>query len=231
MIKFFRRIRKSLIEQNQMGKYFRYAIGEIALVMIGILLALQVNNWNEGRKQLKLEKRYLSELVLDLQSDSLKIAYLKNRSNHQLKAKQKLTEYFNKNKVYPTDSLLEFFQLQWQSIFSFDPITTTLDEMKSTGNIGVIQNLDLRRKILKVYNDYKLFNSYDEKTYNKQQEETWKLIFSKVPNLYSANTFENNSMDIVKTLDNFEIRNRLLGNYAKGLNVGLHQLEKQIQYY
>ena len=209
-----------------MGKYFKYAIGEIALVMIGILLALQVNNWNEGRKQLKLEKRYLSELVLDLQSDSLKISYLKNRSNHQLRAKQKLTEYFNKNKVYPTDSLSEFFQLQWQSIFSFDPITTTLDEMKSTGNIGVIQNLDLRRKILKVYNDYKLFNSYDEKTYNKQQEETWKLIFSKVPNLYSAKTFQNNSMDIVKTLDNFEIRNRLLGNYAKGLNVGLHQLEK-----
>ena len=209
-----------------MGKYFKYAIGEIALVMIGILLALQVNNWNEGRKQLKLEKRYLSELVLDLQSDSLKISYLKNKSNHQLKAKQKLTEYFNKNKVYPTDSLLKFFQLQWQSIFSFDPITTTLDEMKSTGNIGVIKNLDLRRKILKVYNDYKLFNSYDEKTYNKQQEETWKLIFSKVPNLYSAKTFQNNSMDIVKTLDNFEIRNRLLGNYAKGLNVGLHQLEK-----
>ena len=50
MIKFFRHIRRSLINQNNMGKYFKYAIGEILLVVIGILIALQINNWNEGRK-------------------------------------------------------------------------------------------------------------------------------------------------------------------------------------
>ena len=50
MIKFFRRIRKNLImETEKTGKYFKYAIGEIVLVMIGILLALQINNWNEKR--------------------------------------------------------------------------------------------------------------------------------------------------------------------------------------
>ena len=53
MIKFFRHIRKSLLEQNKMGNYFKYALGEILLVMIGILLALQVSNWNEQRKQRK----------------------------------------------------------------------------------------------------------------------------------------------------------------------------------
>ncbi len=51
MINFFRKIRKELANENQFVKYSRYAIGEIALVMIGILLALQVNNWNEERKQ------------------------------------------------------------------------------------------------------------------------------------------------------------------------------------
>ena len=50
MIKFFRHIRKSMIMKNNTLKYFKYAIGEIALVMIGILLALQVNNWNEEKK-------------------------------------------------------------------------------------------------------------------------------------------------------------------------------------
>ena len=50
MIKFFRHIRKSLLEENKMGKYFKYAIGEIILVVIGILIALQINNWNEGIK-------------------------------------------------------------------------------------------------------------------------------------------------------------------------------------
>ena len=50
MIKFFRHIRRSLINQNRMGKYFKYAIGEIFLVVFGILIALQINNWNENRK-------------------------------------------------------------------------------------------------------------------------------------------------------------------------------------
>ncbi|MCB0461581.1 MAG: DUF6090 family protein [Flavobacteriaceae bacterium] len=50
MIKFFRHIRKSLLMENKTGKYFKYAIGEIVLVVIGILIALSINNWNEKRK-------------------------------------------------------------------------------------------------------------------------------------------------------------------------------------
>ena len=53
MIKFFRKIRYDLMEKNKTGKYFKYAIGEILLVMIGILLALQVSNWNEDNKSEK----------------------------------------------------------------------------------------------------------------------------------------------------------------------------------
>ena len=50
MIKFFRRIRFDLMEKNKTGKYLKYAVGEIILVMIGIILALQINNWNEAQK-------------------------------------------------------------------------------------------------------------------------------------------------------------------------------------
>lgn len=226
MIQVFRKIRYQLMSDNKTTRYFKYAIGEIALVMIGILLALQVNNWNEHRKELQLEKRFLSELILDLQSDSLTIAYMKNVSNIQLKAKQKLTDYFNQKTTYPNDSLSKFFNRQWRSLYSFNPITTTLDEMKSTGNIGVIKNLKLRRKILKVYNEYLLFKNYDERIYHTQQDETWKLLFSKVPNLYSAESFQDNKTNIIEALSNFEIRNRILGNYVRGINHGLHQLEK-----
>lgn len=71
MIKFFRQIRKSLIEQNKMGKYFKYALGEILLVVIGILIALQINNWNENRKELLHEKKTLGKFLQDLESDSI----------------------------------------------------------------------------------------------------------------------------------------------------------------
>ena len=55
MLKIFRKIRQNMLKNNKVTAYLLYAIGEIVLVMIGILLALQVNNWNEKRKQ-KTEK-------------------------------------------------------------------------------------------------------------------------------------------------------------------------------
>ena len=69
MIKFFRHIRKSLIQENQMGKYFKYAIGEILLVVIGILIALQINNWNEHRKSLQDQKATIASLKLEFQKN------------------------------------------------------------------------------------------------------------------------------------------------------------------
>jgi len=52
MIKFFRKIRRQLLTENRFSKYLLYAIGEIVLVVIGILIALQINIWNENRKAL-----------------------------------------------------------------------------------------------------------------------------------------------------------------------------------
>jgi hypothetical protein len=51
MIKFFRKIRQKLLVENKISKYLLYAIGEVVLVVIGILIALSVNNWNEGNKK------------------------------------------------------------------------------------------------------------------------------------------------------------------------------------
>ena len=62
MISFFRKIRQNLIMENKTGKYFKYAIGEILLVMIGILLALQVSNWNQNRINSQKESLLLKEL-------------------------------------------------------------------------------------------------------------------------------------------------------------------------
>ena len=69
MIKFFRKIIQNLLMENKTGKYFKYAIGEIVLVMIGILLALQVNNWNENRKISNTEQLLLRDLRTEILSN------------------------------------------------------------------------------------------------------------------------------------------------------------------
>ncbi len=74
MLKFFQRVRRKFINEGNLRRYLIYAVGEIILVMIGILLALQVNNWNEGRKDKKKEILYLSEIKSDLQNDLLRIS-------------------------------------------------------------------------------------------------------------------------------------------------------------
>lgn len=66
MIPFYRKIRKKLADNNQFLKYSRYAIGEIVLVVIGILIALQINNWNEDQKGKQREMTYLENIKTDL---------------------------------------------------------------------------------------------------------------------------------------------------------------------
>ena len=73
MIKFFRNIRKKLAAEQKISAYLRYAIGEILLVVIGILIAVQVNNWNEGRKQNIQKNLLIQSIISDLKMDTLMI--------------------------------------------------------------------------------------------------------------------------------------------------------------
>lgn len=69
MLRFFRQLRKKLMEQNKVRTYILYALGEILLVVIGILIALQINNWNQDRQESKYEHKMLIELSTALESD------------------------------------------------------------------------------------------------------------------------------------------------------------------
>jgi len=71
MIKFFRKIRQKTLTENKFGKYLTYAIGEIILVVIGILIALQINNWNEFKKSQKKEALLIGQVISDAKADSL----------------------------------------------------------------------------------------------------------------------------------------------------------------
>jgi hypothetical protein len=87
MIKFFRKIRQNLLSEGQTGKYLKYAIGEIILVVIGILIALQLNDWNDSQKQLKLENEYYCRLLEDSKLDKEQINNLLALAENLLQSK------------------------------------------------------------------------------------------------------------------------------------------------
>ena len=73
MIKFFRNIRQRLLSENRVDKYLIYALGEIVLVIVGILIALQINDWNDHRKNEILFKTYRTNLIKNLVKDSVNL--------------------------------------------------------------------------------------------------------------------------------------------------------------
>ena len=224
MIKLFRNIRKNLLAEGKTSRYLKYAIGEIILVVIGILIALQVSNWNKQNEDRKLEKRYISELMLDLQQDSIFISESIQRSYEQTVSKNKLADYFE-GQQFTEDSLVAYFSSQWKPVPKFNPITTTLDELKSTGNIRVIQNSSIRRKILETYNYYTTHINNTEERYHIQQNALGNRVISKEPNIFVEFYKTTEKLDIKSVLNDYEIKNLFLGNFANGFYGFLNQLQ------
>ena len=93
MIKFFRKIRQKLVEQNRVSKYLLYAFGEIILVVIGILIALQINNWNENKKSKQQERELLNHVLEDITQDSLTIVNVMNLRERIMEVHQSVFDY------------------------------------------------------------------------------------------------------------------------------------------
>jgi hypothetical protein len=104
MIKFFRNIRKNLLSEGKTINYFKYAIGEIVLVVIGILIALQINNWNETQKLIKQEQQILLELREEL---SINVKHFENviKTNTEIIDKTKRFLDEPKKNIVPPDSI------------------------------------------------------------------------------------------------------------------------------
>ena len=85
MIKFFKKIRQNILSEGKTGKYFKYAIGEIVLVVIGIVIALQLNNWNESRKNEDEFKAVLQQIYTIVDQDSENLKLIRYQLSEQIK--------------------------------------------------------------------------------------------------------------------------------------------------
>ena len=147
MIKFFRKIRYDLMEKNKTGKYLKYAIGEIVLVVIGILIALQINNWNEDNKEKKVESQLITRLHTEYSQNKILLKEQIDIFNKSRNASLELMTLMNTDisHINPRtlDSLV-FYTIEYRP---YNPLTTTLTEITQTGKLDVISNQHLRNAL------------------------------------------------------------------------------------
>ena len=222
MIKFFRRIRQSLINENRMGKYFKYAIGEILLVVIGILIALQVNNWNNKRLERKKEQTILINLRSDFNENLAEYNRIYESSTESYKSSIKLLEIIKGDSEINPLEIEVLLNSICNGFYSLDLNAASIDEIKSSGSLNIIEDGELRKQISKwsfmvadteddieIYYNYLfefLFPSLTNKSVLRNMAVPRRL--QGVGNL-SQITKSNLSVDYNDTLRNLEIENQL----------------------
>jgi len=162
MIHFFRKIRYELMEKNKTWKYLKYAIGEIILVMIGILLALSVNNWNENREYRLLEHKLLSNVSKNLVTDTLGLNSIIAHYENVIKQAESIKSKMEGNAPYE-NSMDEAFAIISVS-YAYESDYSIFETIKSTG-LDIIKNDSIRNSIVNFYNNSKHYARVDN-TYN-----------------------------------------------------------------
>lgn len=146
MIKFFRRIRQQLLSENNFNKYLLYAIGEIILVVVGILLALQINNWNEARKRNIEEEKLLTALIEDFNENKVRLEKAISRETDMVRMSKSLIKAMQSDqKAIPPDSIRFWVTSGAKSWWKTEFVTGTYDAMVSSGNISILENDNLKR--------------------------------------------------------------------------------------
>jgi hypothetical protein len=170
MSKFFRKIRKTLFSQSRFGRYLLYALGEIILVVIGILIALQINNWNEAKKIKAKELTYLSNIKTDLNISIEEMEKYTERCSSLIESGKRTLEHFNGKPVEDWNAFNRDIAdvYTWQRFYLMD---NTFQELMNSGNLAIISNdsikaglldLDVMNKHLKYNEDHYRFDA--EKT-------------------------------------------------------------------
>ena len=169
MIKFFRHIRKSLLNEGKTGKYFTYAIGEIILVVIGILIALGINNWNIKNVQQKEAKTYLISIKSNLIQDTLSLSLRTQDIKQNIQTFDSIASF-----IYTDKSISSLDSKITEALFTTHRFITeknSFEDITSNGKFDLIESKEIKEEILSYYNfientSYNFNNSLD--TYTRE---------------------------------------------------------------
>ena len=237
MIKFFRKIRQKLLSENKTGKYFKYALGEILLVMIGILLALQVNNWNNNRIDRAKEANYIKNINREFKSNR---AQLDSTVYYHQKVNQNTTKILN---LVPIDvnkinkDSLSFYITDTFYHYSFNPQQSTINSLTNTSSFEIISNLELRGllqkwdELVKDYREEEIVareHGFDKYVPYFEKHISY-LRFSNNDNIFDQNNVDFNFLESLEfenviALKREYVRDILFGSELKEVNVTINKI-------
>lgn len=155
MLKFFRKIRQQLLSENKFSKYLIYAVGEIVLVVIGILIALEVNNRNEERKLEDIGQEYVQEIYKELKTERSNIDSILSSLSTQYRGTEHVLSVIESENQEIKDTV-QFTKSYWSTtrLFIIDRDLNTFDKLKSSGQSALLKNDSLSIKLDRFYKNF-----------------------------------------------------------------------------
>ena len=230
------------MEKNKTGKYLKYAIGEIVLVVYGILIALQINNWNENRKLNDKRQELIVALIEDFESTEKELLIVNKTSDEQLKNAETFYKLINKDSQTVTvDSLKQLAQAFFNGI-PFEPNLTSYKEAVSNGSISLLNSKSFLETITQFNSEFKSFEILDETSIRLYFEgssfklrQQFGLIFKsnrlstsqlKEYNTYSEYLSVIKEQKVLVALDNANVLNINIDNKLKGMYEATQEIIK-----
>lgn len=169
MAPIFRKIRKKMADNNKPMKYIRYAVGEIALVVIGILIALSINEWNDQKKNAEAELIYYRRILEDFELDKQRIDELKNESNYRIDMSQKILLDLDSG-TKDKHTIINQFILATRSEI-YEPRNVAFKDLISSGNLKLLNDITIKNSLIQYYSElenkqFQLKQNRDEITKN-----------------------------------------------------------------
>ena len=149
MLFLLRNMRRKMLSKNQLLTYVLYGIGEIFLVVIGILIAVQIDEWNEQRKLKEKETAYYTKLLEDIQQDASQVKKLLSETETRILHANLLLSLLQQEVIDTRAVANEMLEAISLVTFTFKPSTAAFDDLKSSGNLGLLDE-----KIIKDLRDY-----------------------------------------------------------------------------
>ena len=151
MFRPFRKIRQQLLTDGKFSKYMTYAIGETLLLVVGILIALQINTWNEQRKENDLEQSYYCKLQEDVEQDITQIYKQIDHTGDRLLAANEMLRLLQMDNPSVEEVLKQNLGAISLITYTFRPNLATYQDLKSTGNIKLLRADNVKTQITEYY--------------------------------------------------------------------------------